>query len=331
MVTAGTAASGGAGRSECWRGAARLLAVGCLALWGSAAPAWAAPTVAQMLNFTPRQKGVGYATPAAEEQEKCKVELMKGATKGSGWLLRDPNGKVLRIFFDTNGYGKPNVWSYFKDGAEVYREVDSTYAGRPDQYRWLNAGGMKWGLDADRDGRIESWKAISPEEVSQELLQALIARDAARFQALLLTEAELKALELPADQAGRIRDSLKAAAARFEETATKLSASLTAKANWIHLETQAPQCLPADQGGARSDLVKYTAGTILFENAGKNEWVQTGEIVQVGAAWRLAEGPAPGATTIGAAESTGASPAALPLIEKLTALDKDAPPASDAA
>src|SRR5262249_20126569 len=121
-------------------------------------------------------------------------------------------------------------------------------------------------------------------------------------------------------------ESLKAAAGKFEETATKLSASLTPKANWIHLETQPPQCLPADQAGGRYDLVKYAGGTVLFENAGKNEWVQTGEMIQVGAAWRLVEGPAPGATTLPANPGEpNTNPAVLPLVEELTALDKAAP------
>ena len=64
----------------------------------------------------------------------------------------------------------------------------------------------------NKDGRIDSWKVISPEEVSQEILAALINHDFARLQPLLLTEAELKALDLPADQASRIREQLKAAA-----------------------------------------------------------------------------------------------------------------------
>src|SRR5581483_933447 len=117
---------------------------------------------------------------------------------GSGWVLKDESDNLLRKFFDSNDDGRVDVWSYYKDGAEVYSEIDTTYTGKPDQYRWLNAGGMKWGVDETKEGRIKYWKAISPEEVSQELLQALIAHDQARFQALVVSETEIKALGLAA-------------------------------------------------------------------------------------------------------------------------------------
>jgi hypothetical protein len=343
MVTAGTAATK--------RAAQLLLVAGCLAL--GVAPVRGAPGVEQMLKFTPRQPGVVCTTPVGADLEKCKVELVKGQGKGSGWLLRDPNGLPLRVFFDTDGDNKIDVWSYYKDGAEVYREIDTTHTGRPDQYRWLNAGGMKWGIDESKDGRIKAWKAISAEEVSQEILQALITKDYPRFEALLITDAEIKALELSADQAARLRELRKGAAAKFQDTAGKLT-GLGPKANWIHLETQAPQCVPADQSGARYDLVKHAGGTILYEVGGKNDWIQTGEIIHVGSAWRLTDAPTPGATVVADAAGPAGSakdpevmklidrltalaagsakdPEVMKLIDRLTALDKEVPAASDGA
>ena len=89
------------------RVASGLLA-GCLLAW--AAPAQAAPTVAQMLQFKPRQPGVVCTTPTAEEQAACKVELVQGARpKSSGWLLKDGKGQSLRRFFDSTGSGKIEV------------------------------------------------------------------------------------------------------------------------------------------------------------------------------------------------------------------------------
>src|SRR5262249_47181010 len=175
-----------------------------------AAPAWAAPTVAQMLGLRPKQQGVVYSTPTAQEEAQCKVEAAKWGNSGSGWMLKDSQGRPLRRFYNTR-YTDPkdgtrmDVWSYYKDGVEVYREWASKNGDAPDQFRWLNAGGMKWGVDHNKDGKIDSWKMISAEEVSQELLQAVAARDYARLEALLISEAEIKMLDLPAAEAKRIR------------------------------------------------------------------------------------------------------------------------------
>src|SRR4051794_19672643 len=135
MVTTSTTRAGACGLG---RRAARWLLTGAVVLWGGVAPAWAAPTVQQMLQFKPRQDGVACTTPEGAQIDTCKVDLVKGARKGSGWVLKDAQGNVLRNFFDSNDDNKIDVWSYYKDGKEVYREVDSNYSGKPDQYRWIN-------------------------------------------------------------------------------------------------------------------------------------------------------------------------------------------------
>src|SRR5262249_58200543 len=129
----------------------------------------------------------------------------KGGPSRASLVRYDAEDRIIRKFTGINKKGV-DTWSYYKDGVEVYREIDTNMNGKPDQFRWFNAGGMKWGVDSNEDGRIDAWKAISAEEVSQELLQACVAHDFARFQALLITDAEVKQLELPADQAGRLRD-----------------------------------------------------------------------------------------------------------------------------
>jgi hypothetical protein len=304
------------------------LVVGCLILLWSVTESPAAPTVAQMLAFKPRQEGVAISNPAPSSENNCKVDLVKGSRGGSGWILKDSAGQTLRLFYDTNGDNKVDVWSYYKDGTEVYREIDTTFQGKPDQYRWLNSAGMKWGIDESRDGKIKTWKAISPEEVSQEVLQAIVHRDYARLQALMLTEADIKALDLPSAEASRIRELLKGAQAKFQDTCSKVQ-GLTAKANWIHLETQAPQCILGEHAGSRVDLIKHERGTILVEQEGKNEWLQTGEMIQVGNAWRLLDAPIQGAMppmkTKDSGPDVGDNPELLKLIERLTEHDKKQP------
>ena len=315
------------------RKAALALLAGCVLLGGGAVRA-AIPTPTQVLSYRPHQSAVEYTTPAADKVDACKVDWIREQPKG-GWTLtvKDPDGNLLRRFVDTNGDNRPDVWSYYKDGVEVYGEIDSTFAGKPDQYRWYNAGGSRWGVDENRDGRIDFWKVISPEEVSQEILQALIARDAGRLQALMPTEAELKALGLSGEQTERLREQVKAAPDKFQDTVGKLT-KLSAKATWIHLETVAPQCLTAEQTGGRADVVKHARGTLLYDSGNGSDWIQTGEMYQIGSAWRIISAPIPGASAPEMAGGKGSqisldeNPELQKLIGELTELDKQVPPAA---
>jgi hypothetical protein len=283
------------------------IVAGCLLAWGAAeAAAQTAPPKPDIfLKYHPKQEGVPYSTPEAKDVESCKVEAVKGQGKGAGWLLRDPQGRPLRRFLDSQYDGRArtgiDTWSYYQDGVETYREQYVNTPAEPDQmhYRWLNHAGSKWGVDLNKDGKIDTWKAISPEEVSQEIVQALVKNDFARLQALMLTDADLKSLELPAELARRARDGRAAAANKFKETHDKLA--LSDKSHWLHLETEAPHLIPGEGG---RDVLEHARGTVIIETAGKNDWIQTGELIQVGSAWRLVEAPAAGAVD-GKAGPTG--------------------------
>jgi hypothetical protein len=323
MATASTADRRG---PHTWkRVAARLFLGGCLALGSAAVPAWAAPPVSKMLEYAPQQE-VAITTPAAAEQAGCKVELITGG-KGSGWVLKDASGKLLRKFYSTNGRDI-DTWSYYKNGVEVHRQIDTTGSHKPDQFRWLNAAGSKWGVDVDRNGTIDTWKVISPEEVSQEVLRALATRDLARLQALLITDDDMRTLGISAEQAGALREKRAGVKAGFDAVVAKMP-KLSAKAVWRHLETGAPQTTPADLAGSTADLVRHNRATVLFEAGGANEWLQIGPLVQVGAAWRLTDAPRLGAAVEDSVEGSPRQmeltqdPKLEKLIKALTELDKD--------
>lgn len=318
------------------RMASGLLA-GCLLVLGGAAPALAQPTVAQMLGFKPRQEGVVCSMPTPEEQADCKVQLEKGQRPGSsGWILLDAQGRKMRRYFDSDGDKKIDVWSYYKDGAEVYREVDTNRNDRPDQYRWLNSGGMKWGIDANEDGKIEAWKMISGEEVAQEVFQAAAGRDFNRLKALLITDAELRSLKLPATETQQIQKQLDGAAARFDETLKKLT-NLTAQAQFVRVEGGPPNCIPASGSEPEMDLLKYANRTILFLGADKkHDWLHTGAMVKIGVAWRLLDAPGTGD---GPPDGPGGpnpigenidDPRLVAVLKQLTELDQKGPPTSTA-
>jgi tetratricopeptide (TPR) repeat protein len=289
----------------------------------SVGPAAAAPTVAEMLRFTPDYE-VPISTPTAEEYASCEVKLVTGSRPGSsGWALLDAKKQTLRRFFASGGK-KIDIWSYYKDGIEVFRTIDSNGDGLPDQYRWLNGAGMKWGVSSQQDKKIDSWTMISAEEVGQEVFAALATNDFARLQALFITEAEMRALKLPAAEAQRMLALQKSAAAKFQATRAKL-AQLDAKARFVRVESGTPNSVPAETNGTDQDQLRFPYRTILFESGDKekrHDWVQTGEMIKVGMAWRLID--APGVQD--AAPPSGIEdPALQKIIDELAALDKTPP------
>jgi thiol-disulfide isomerase/thioredoxin len=298
------------------------LLTGCLLLW--AGSAWSAPTVAEMLSLRPKQEGVVISTPTAQEQDTCKVEAIGGSGHGGGWLLRDPRGLPLRRFYNSRYTGPKDgtgmdVWSYYKDGVEVYREIDSNFNGKVDQYRWFGPAGMKWGIDLNEDGKIDAWQMISAEEVSQEVLQAVLTRDLARLQALVITDKEMTALELPAADVKRIQELRKNLPAKFQATCAKLT-NLDPKTHWVRLETAAPQCTPADGVRRKHDLIEYQSASILYESGNKQDWLQTGEMIRAGLVWRLVDAPLPGDATVDDGPKP-TDPEVQKLLDAITALD----------
>jgi thiol-disulfide isomerase/thioredoxin len=276
----------------------RVLAA--LTLWAGASSVTnaATPTVADILAFKPRQPGVAVTTPDGMQLAACKVELLKGTKlangkNSSGWVLVDGQGNTVRRFFDSDGDNHIDSYSYYLEGKEAYRDIDSNYDGKVDQFRWLGPNGTKWGVSSNQDGKIDTWKVISAEEVSQEVLQAVITRDPNRLQALMITGAELDSLGLPDSEANRIKNSLSAAPQKFQKTVAGLI-NLGAKTQWVHLETQAPECLAGDTIGAKADLVHYKQASILFQNGDKHDWISTGELIQVGRTWRIVDAPIQG-------------------------------------
>lgn len=265
-------------------------ALACLLLGASAQAA--NPTPADIMKFQPRQAGIVITTPTDAELAACKVELVTGPGKASGWAMKDARGNYVRKFVASGGaQASIDVWSYYLNGEEVYRELDSNNNKKPDQYRWYNAGGSRWGVDVNEDGRIDGWKIISPEEVTQEVLKAIQTKDVARFQALLINEAEVTALQMPAPDANRIKQQVAQSAAKFNQSLSSFS-EVTDKSLWIHLDVQAPQCLPTE---GTQEIVHYKTSALLFQGAGdKPSWITTGEMVQVGRAWRLVVAPTAG-------------------------------------
>ena len=179
----------------------------------------ATPSVEFALQLTPTQKGVVFETPSKEQIKQCTISSPKIDGK-VGWIVKNPSGLLLRRFLDTNGDNKVDQWCYYKDGVEVYRDIDSDFNEKADQFRWFNTGGIRFGVDDNQDGKFDRWQIISPEEVASEAVAAWATNDVSRFDRLLLTQSELEKLGLGKETKAKLAKKLASAKENFAKAAS---------------------------------------------------------------------------------------------------------------
>jgi thiol-disulfide isomerase/thioredoxin len=261
-----------------------------LAFSAAAEPAFAArPTPQDALQLSPIQDDVEFTTPSGDELADCRIESVS-KDGVSGWIVTTGGGAVLRTFLDTNRDNKVDLWCYFKDGIEVYRDVDADYNGKADQYRWLGTAGIRWGLDRNEDGTIDQWKSISAEEATAEVVAALRDKDADRFRRLLLTADELRSLGLGEPRETEIREAIAKASEGFAPLARDQQV-VAAGSKWIHFGGHRPGVVPAGSQGSTKDLIVYDNVAAVVETDGKHSQVAVGTLVQVGGLWRVIDLP----------------------------------------
>jgi TolA-binding protein/peroxiredoxin len=246
----------------------------------------AAPSVADALKLAPMQKNVDYDVPAAAEAGKCTIKAEKvGGT--IAWVVRDPSGLMLRYFSDSNNDNVVDTWSYYKNGTVVYRDIDANYNGKADQFRWFNTAGSRWGLNHDEVDGIDTWKAISAEEVAEEVIAALGTQDSKRFTRLLLTTKDLEQLGLKKEEAGKLKSRLAQAPKSFQTMAKDFAAD----SKYADFGGLRPGTVPAGTRGLSADLLVYENVWAMVEQKEKHLQLQLGTMVRIGAAWKLIDGP----------------------------------------
>lgn len=256
-----------------------------LSLAGQAAVQAAAPPLEQALGLLPVQREIEFDQPKGDAAKKCAIQA-EAIGPSKGWVIRDGMGQVLRKFADTNGDNVVDQWSYYSGGIEVYRDIDSNHNGKADQYRWLNTAGTRWGIDANEDGKVDSWKNISAEEVSAEFVKALTDRDDERFKRLLLTDSELGELGVSADREKELGEKLGKATPEFKEV-SRTQKIISPKAEWVQFAATRPALVPEGTEGSTKDMVVYENVVALIDGEGKHSQVPIGTLVQVGPVWRM--------------------------------------------
>jgi len=245
----------------------------------------AAPTAKQALGLKPIQPSVDFDQPTAKEADECTIRPAKIDGK-TAWVIYDPNGQLLRRFGDTNGDNVVDQWSYYQNGMEVYRDIDADFDGKADQYRWFHTAGMRWGMDENENGKIESWKAISPYEVAEVTIQALQRGDGKLFATLLPTKREISNLGLGKSMQEQVTKDVTEALSEFDTFATRQK-TVDSSSRFLDFGAGRPSALPAGADGSSQDLVVYENVTALVDNGGKSEQVYLGAMVQVGNTWKL--------------------------------------------
>ena len=282
--------------------AACTMACGLLAggAWGQA------PTPQQALSYEPTQPGIDYERPDAAEIEKCTIQPEKVGNTTS-WVVRNPQGDLLRRFSDTNGDNRVDIWSYFRNGVEVYRDIDSDFNKKADQYRWLHTAGTRWAHDTNEDGRIDSWQQITPYEVAEVAVQAIQRGDSELFSTLLATSSEINNLGLPKETAQLLIERVATARKEFSNFATSQEI-VTKDSRFLDFGASRPGLIPSGTEGSTKDVILYENAAALVENQGKPEQFYLGSIVQIGPTWKLLGLPQGGEVPAGEGGLTFANP-----------------------
>lgn len=274
---------------QSWHGWKLVLALGVMSVSGSAMAA--TPAVKDLMVYAPRQKDVEYEIPKPEDYAKCKVEAERRG-KGSGWVVLGPAGQVLRKFLDTDGDKKMDQWRYYNQGVEVYRDIDSNANDQVDQFRWLNLGGSRWGIDQNEDGRIDQWKMLSAAEASKEAIRAMLTGDDASLQLVMVNANDVRAIGLNPQLSTKLLESVADAGKRSRAILSK-TRSLNAGSIWIRFDAQMPSIIPEDDEKATGDIQVYENAMGIVETQGKFLGVQIGEVIRVGEVWKLTQVPQP--------------------------------------
>lgn len=233
-------------------------------------------------------------TPDKADWPKCKVELIT-VGKGNGYLVTGTQGQTLRRFLDTDGNQAIDQYRYYKDGMEVYRELDTTGDKNSvsiDQCRWFNGGGTRWGLDANKDGIIDQWKVISAEEVSMEAVRALVTGDARILAPILATVEDLTAVGVDKTAQAETLKWLVGPENVLKEL-RKGSKVVQPTTKWMQFSCSMPYMIPAEAGRSTQDLYVYENAIAIVQNGTETGSIHLGEIIRVGNAWKLTVMPRP--------------------------------------
>jgi len=252
---------------------------------------------------------VDYDTPATPEALKaCKAEIItetrtvdgQPKKRAVGVLIRDGQGRALRRFLDRDGDGNTDTWCFYKDGFEVYRDVDYDGDQRVNESRWMNTAGTR--IAVVENGRIRSWRRLSAEEATQVLVDALVAGDLELLETVMATPEELEALGLPEGLVAEVREASTRRDARVSELVNQLSGwGWDQSTVWMRFNAVRPHLIPADASeNLKENLVLYEDAAVFAgppepsdDALMRTAYLHLPELIQIGSTWKLISMPIP--------------------------------------
>lgn len=237
-------------------------------------------TVQDIMGQKPFQKNVDIDQADMANLDKYKLELYPG---NKGYIVREPNGNVVRVFIATQNSGTVDQRSYYKGGVEVYRELDTDGNDKMDQYRWFHTGGSRWGVDENEDGKIDRWIEISPEEVTAEIVESLASGDEARFLSAVLSKEEFGRM-FDSAKSGELGEYVEALSKGFKAVAAELKLSPNAK--WIMSRYTRPGTIPRGTSGNLRDM--YVCEDVIA-HVGSGENMENSFQISIGTLIRISD------------------------------------------
>jgi thiol-disulfide isomerase/thioredoxin len=256
------------------------------------------PSVQDMLALRPTQRYVDYDAPSADQIAGLKAEL---ATEGKAkvWVLKDGAGRIYRRFIDSDRDGVVDQWVYYREGIEVYRDIDSNSNRLADQFRWINSGGTRWALDTNEDGKIDAYRFISAQEATREVMRAFVAKDFSVLEPVLARPADAPFLgKVIAPE--RLKDLSSKSRDQFASLASQMG-NFTVDSQWVRMESQVPMLIPGDAPDGSRDVELYRNVQAIIQTGARTDVLQFGEIALVGRVAKILDLPtivAPRAPTL---------------------------------
>jgi peroxiredoxin len=246
------------------------------------------PSVQDMLALRPMQRFVEYDIPTPEQVATLKAELVTEG-KAKIWVLRDSSNRTYRRFVDSDRDGVVDQWVYYRDGIEVYRDIDSNSNRLADQFRWLNSGGTRWGIDSNEDGRIDGYRIISVPEATREVMRAIALKEFGVLESVLArpTDAALMNRFMTQDQ-------LKETASKARDAFTALTIQLShfsTESQWQRIELPIPMLVAGEAPDGSRDIDVYRNVQVVVQTGGRTDVLEFESIVLVGRAAKIVELP----------------------------------------